>query len=297
MLEKNHIYNISIDFVAGSHGNFLEYACNKFIAKIPANFDPFTSLGTSHNKPDEYSKQRMFYAYHFSEYNVPTTESVVRITFESDDLLLLSSITWLRAGDMNIDCDLLETNTYYKLKNTTYEYVLMSLNTAYPFLNLSESNPDCPRHILREFFKFGFKNYKSHGMIKKLEELKYDDQHRVFDFEFKNFYNCQRFIKRLSALGEWYGNPIVDYNAIKKIHKKFLEKQIYKNDKDIADNIILAVKNQIAIPIPKLTLMQESYINGILESIYGIEMPYYQPKYFSNSQDILTHLEECKIFI
>ena len=32
---------ISIDFVAGSHGHFLEYMCNRFIADIGIDFAPF----------------------------------------------------------------------------------------------------------------------------------------------------------------------------------------------------------------------------------------------------------------
>ena len=42
---------IYIDFIGGSHGNFLEFVCNVFIAKIKtANFLPFNSAGASHNK-------------------------------------------------------------------------------------------------------------------------------------------------------------------------------------------------------------------------------------------------------
>jgi len=41
---------IYIDFQGGAHGNFLEYVCNKFLANVPTDGNPFNSLGASHDK-------------------------------------------------------------------------------------------------------------------------------------------------------------------------------------------------------------------------------------------------------
>mgnify|MGYP003633370510 CR=1 FL=1 len=43
---------ISIDFVPGSHGHFLEYVCNKYIMGQSIDFNPFNSIGASHAKFD-----------------------------------------------------------------------------------------------------------------------------------------------------------------------------------------------------------------------------------------------------
>jgi hypothetical protein len=112
----------------------------------------------------------------------------------------------------------------------------------------------------------------------------------VFDFEFKNFYNTQLFIEAMNQLAVWYNSTINDAADLELLHQEFLHRQVYKHDKAQADSIILAVQNKQEIPILKLRLLQESYINGVLENMYNIEMPFAQLEYFSNTKEIIKHL-------
>ena len=93
---------VSIDFVAGCHGNFLEYMCNKFIAKLPITFSPFNNLGASHIRQNNYYKNAVFIAKHYSELSLPTENRIVKISYDCDDLLPLTSVCFLRAGNSNI---------------------------------------------------------------------------------------------------------------------------------------------------------------------------------------------------
>lgn len=284
------MHQVSIDFVAGSHGNFLEFVCNKFLGKLDINFSPFNATGASHTKSQKYLKNRLFVSNHYVSKGLELTKKVIKITFEPSDLLLLSSVSFLRAGEMNIDSDLLEQNTFNKLNNVYYKNLIKNITDAYPEITLSEESPDCPRYILREFFKFGFCDGATHGLISELDRMVYSSEHQIFDFEFKQFYNTQVFINAMNDLAAWYGTTIDNVSDLEMLHREFLKRQIYRHDKTQADSIISSVQNKQEIPIAKLRLLQESYINGVLESMYHIEMPFKQLEYFSNTKEIIKHL-------
>jgi len=284
------MHQVSIDFVAGSHGNFLEFVCNKFLGKLEINFNPFNAAGASHTKSQSYLKNRLFVADHYVLKGRALTKKVIKITFEHSDLLLLSSVCFLRAGDMKIDSDLLEQNTFNKLNNVYYQGLIKNITDAYPEISLSNESPDCPRHVLREFFKFGFHHGATHGLMSELDKMTYSSEHQVFDFEFKQFYNTQLFVSAMHDLAAWYGTVIDNVVDLEMLHEEFLNRQLYKHDKIQADSIISAVQNRQEIPIAKLRLLQESYINGMLENMYQIEMPFNQSQYFSNTKEIIQHL-------
>lgn len=287
--------NVQIDFVAGSHGNFLEYMCNKFIAQVPMDFNPFNALGASHVKPSKLIQSSMpFRANHYSNLNKPIGDNVVKISISYDDLLPLSSVCLLRAGDSNIDVYLLELDTYNKLKGGYFEDYLYQLTAAYPDLKLTAESPDCPRHILREFFKFGFKDPSIFGFIKKAKELKYQSNVNVFDFSFDSFYSTDRFISKFSSLADWYGSKLTNLDKILEIHTEFINKQIFKDHKSQCDSIINAVKSGQHIEFSNLTVLQEGYINAVLENIYQKEMPFEHHPYFNSTKEIVYYLKFLK---
>lgn len=281
---------ISIDFVAGSHGHFLEYICNSFIAHISSDHIPFNKLGASHNKSADYQKNKLFVANHYSELNLSMTDKIIRITFDYDDLLTLTSGAFLRVGNIGIENNLLEKDTYNKLfKSKYYIHLIDEINTAYPCNQISAETPDCPRFVLREFFKFGFKNPENHGFVKKLKQLKYKSDANVIDFAYKNFYNYDLFESNINKLGAVF-NTTIDTDSLKKVWKIFIDKQIFKDYQKQCDLIIDKVLTNQNFIIPSLSLFQESYINGVLEKQFEIEMPFYQPQYFTSTKEIQQHL-------
>lgn len=280
---------ISIDFVAGSHGHFLEYVCNKFIAKIASDFTPFNHLGASHQTSLEYIKNRVFVADHYSEKGLSVSSRVIRITFKYDDLLVLTSGAFLRVGDVGIIDHELEIDTYNKLKNSKYYlYLIDSINSAYPDYEISPSNPNCPRFVLREYFKFGFKIPEHHGYIKKLNQLQYKHTD-VIDFQYHNFYNYELFLSGIKELAKLF-NVRIDENELLTLWNSFISKQIFRGLKTQCDSIIDHVVNGTKTNIPVLTMLQESYINGMLEKKFAAEMPFHQDRYFTNTEQIRNYL-------
>lgn len=281
---------LEIDFVGGSHGNFLEFILNKLILKN-INYLPFTELGTSHNKC--YDKFSMpVQANHYTLFNRNTkSNNVIHILVtEEDDLLQLMSISLFRSGDFAIKDDELEINTYDKLNNECYKNLLSNINSSYNIL-LNDSQPHCPRYILREFFKFGFKLPSINNFVRisntALEKFK---SQKCFLFPIKSFYNYNSFINELQSIKNFYK---LDFELIdlKEIHDNFLKNlNCFLNLTARANEIISCVKDNQNFDIGKLTLFQESYINAKLENIYNIEMPFMQNTYFANTYEIITYI-------
>jgi hypothetical protein len=112
---------IHIDFQGGAHGNYLEFVCNKIVGATVGT--PFNSLGASHKK--QYTGIKIFHADHYSYLHIPFVfDKIISIQIAVDDLLLLQQISLLRAGNYGYDNNQLEINTYNKLNNRNYKWVL-----------------------------------------------------------------------------------------------------------------------------------------------------------------------------
>ena len=121
---------IHIDFQGGAHGHYLEFVCNKITGITVGT--PFNTKGASHAK--DYTGKKMFYADHYS-FDPKLSflpklfkfDKIISIQIDTDDLLELQQISLLRAGDYGYDNNQLEINTYNKLNNRHYKWVLANI--------------------------------------------------------------------------------------------------------------------------------------------------------------------------
>ena len=307
---------IYIDFQGGAHGNYLEFVCNKILAKIKTNGPtPFNTLGSSHSK--KYLEPQVFQMGHYSFEStpIPNNSKVIAVTVTNDDLLPLQSISLLRAGDRNIDPDQLEINTYNKWNNANYQWVLDNLingffkdqltssynavkDESWPDISTIEEfkklphwiqeecvnmhnltlyeldsiSPDCPRHVLREFFKIGFKDPENAGFITQQKNMVYDPSNDVSIFPYSCFYNTDQFITELEKLASWLGYDFEPTVEFKDLHNGFLSRQPYKHSKIYCDAILERIKNKEEFDFPKLNLLEESYLTAHIELCYNIEL-------------------------
>lgn len=324
---------IYIDFQGGAHGNYLEYVCNTMLAGVGANQLPFNQHGASHNKL--YQSEKKFQAGHFHQQpgNIQHSK-IVSIEIAADDLLPLSLISLLRAGDYGIDNDELEINTYHKLNNESYRWVLDNIVQQYSqnqiaqsyaavkdptwpvvdslaqfqalpdqikqeclemhklyLLELNEHRPDCPRYVLREFFKLGFKHPEQSGfMATQLKNLQCTTND-FFVFPFGNFYRMDDFVETIDALGQWSGHKLESKTKLAELHQEFLARQPYRLSKQECDAILNKIYQQQSFELPRVDLLKESYINAQLELHYGKEMPFYQPVWFTHSDQIFEYIK------
>lgn len=290
---------IAIDFVAGSHGNYLEFVLNKLLMgnKI-AQETPFNNTGASHIKTENYLNNSVVRADHFFQRknSLQIYKNIVSIRFGYDDLLPLMSVSLQRAGDCNV-IDALGVGTHKKLSGH-YVKLRENLYASYSDLLTDENfNPkkDCPSYILREFFKFAFKNLENNGYIQELNTLKYTEAQNVYNFEYLNFYDTDKFIQELQKLKEFFNLEYIgNLDFVETLHTEFLTRQPQRAYKKQCDNIIDQVVNARVAPIEPLTLLQESYINANLENIYKVEMPFQQEKYFKNTKEIIDFINATR---
>ncbi len=154
---------------------------------------------------------------------------------------------------------------------------------------LDSDKPDCPRNILREFFKIGFKNPEHAGFIARQKNMIYDSSNDVSIFPFSCFYNTDNFITELEKLAVWLSYDFQPTEEFMDLHKGFLSKQPYKDTKIHCDSILERIKNKEEFELPKLNLLEESYLTAHIELCYNIELSN-NLQWFKNSKEVL---DEC----
>ena len=283
---------IPLDFVAGTHGHFVEYVLNRSLGYCKREFDPFTSLGTSHYRPKEYLDRREIVCEHWFEKDPSAMSGApksIRIVFDQDDLLLVSSLSLLRSADLNIDNDTLHISTVEKLSNRYYADTLEKIYLAYDYLDREQDS--IPRNVLREFFKFGFRDPDINGYWIKLQDMVSVPSAQCFEIKFKDLYHYDQFSAMLEQISVWLERPLNIGSWLFELHSKFLSKIPFITHKIQCDDIVKDAILGRDIPIPRLSLLQESYINGRLERYFQKEMPFHQLGYFTNAKDVLQYIK------
>lgn len=327
---------ICIDFLAGSHGNFLEFICNKFIANIPTVTDhPFNTAGASHKK--QYLDEPKFQCDHYSVYNKPLMNcAVISVQITPMDLLPLQSVSLFRATDLSIDPDTLELDTYHKLNNKDYRWMLDNIllnffdhqvvhgytavaDSTWPtiknindynnlpphikqeceqvhgltVLRLDQHNPNCPRFVLREFFKIGFKQPELNGLMQQQASMKYDASCDVYHFPFHAFYVPNLFVAEIDSISKWMEVDSVDLDKIGQLHAQFLQRQPYAQSRQNCETILKHINEHNNIDLTGLTVLDEAYIDAQLELVYNKAVPENKQHWFKNTKQIIEFINEC----
>jgi hypothetical protein len=282
---------IPVDFVPGTHGHFLAYVLNRSFGHVTQTFEPFTDLGTSHVNPRHYELSKEFVCRHWFMSDPATimqSPKVIRVTFDRDDLLIVSTLSLLRASDSNIDCDLLEKDTRKKLNTDQYRNLLETIYFAYP--DLDQQAEDIPRNILREFFKHSFSTNANNGHWHLQQQMLAVDTASQFCINLKEIYQYDLLAQALGTLSTWLDRTVDFEQWLPDLHDKFLARINCLHHQKICEDIIGAVLQGRSCAVPPLTLLQESYINARLESIFHKEMPFHQDNYFTHTKDMLYYI-------
>jgi hypothetical protein len=270
---------ILVDFMGGLHGNFFAYVLNSLDPEFDRSILPFTKSGTSHVP----YKKTIAKAAHYSAFNLPVDDDdiVVSITVDESDCLLLNLLCFGRSGDYNFDLKNFQVDFYNQIKNTNFFNLVESIQQSYGY-DVTQ-HKDIPRGILREYFKFGFKDSKINGLYILANQLKYLD--RGPSFNFKKLYDFDCFIEIINLVGQR-----IDYRWLKFLHSKFVSNIKELNQVAQCKHILEAIKQQKNLPID-FNLLQESWLNAMIENLYEIEMPFHQEQYFNNTEEILQFIK------
>lgn len=226
---------IAISFIAGTHGNFLEFVLNKLLYGDAIDMvSPLSvnGLGTSHSQRSNlsYQSNRHFVNWSWPVYKnkIDEYDRIVKIDFNEYDLLTVIQLNLKRGEDFNIDPDTIEENTYFKLQNKfgsegkngngpnkiidcilKYSEIESYNNikaSSWPIISSAEEFYNLPKHIIEESINvFG------------VEPLVFNDKHP----------HCPKYILRDIFKTWFYENTF--YTTNKEFDKIYNErKQIYK---------------------------------------------------------------------
>ena len=155
---------------------------------------------------------------------------------------------------------------------------------------LSPESPDCPRYILREFFKIAFRNPEQSGLVIKQKKMKYDITNSVHIFPYSAFYDSDRFKDEIVKIANWGNFKLGSLQQLMSVHAEFLSRQPYKHVKIKCDTILQNITNHCTnVILPKLELMEESYISAKLELCYNKEIPSNQLNWFQSYDEIWNY--------
>ena len=132
-------------------------------------------------------------------------------------------------------------------------------------------HPDCPKHILYDFYYHGFLNPEQHGFIvAQQEKAIYNHVADIYYFNYASFYDERRFLDEVANLTKWIGIENYDVEYLKYLHSEFLKRQIYKDSKIKSDTLINSINMGENVDASKLTLLEHAYIDAKLTT-YGNE--------------------------
>lgn len=285
--------NIQIDYVNGTHGSFLMHVINNLANDTCIS--PFVKYqaGAAH-KIIPY-ENRIASRNHYSVLNnQDALTNVVRIDMEDDDILMVIELLMHRWSHFNPDE--LDTNTFYKFNRSQYKIPLMRIYNRYGI----EQKTDVPRHILREYFKHTLDpNFYNDSLGESLCKLLLRQQTMLdyseldinyLDFKFKWFYNYDDFKQGIILIKDFFKlDFVINEDTLTKLHSQFLENNPAIGMNDVY-KIFDQVKNNVAVEIPKLKLLQEAWLNLQIENLTNKNM--FTVNYFTNTTEIYEHLNK-----
>lgn len=321
---------IGVLFQGGTHGNYLEFVLNRFLANVPvANKLPFNHKGAAHSKL--YLGAQQFQAYESRE--KAQHQPVVIVQVKPDDLLQLICISLLRTGDFGTDPERLDIDTYNLMDNLDYRPVRDFIQRVFFIEPLIEgynrvrqsnwpdisnfddydqlpadirhsceqthrleltrfdaANPNCPRYVLREFYKLSFQN-PSPGQLTDQQLLDQVNSPKRHWFPYQAFYSLDQFQQAVRDVASWANMPFEPSNDFIDLHLEFLKRQPYKDSKRICDNIVDGIVRGDNFELPKLNVVQEGYVDAQLELRTGQPVPLNKSQWFVRSVDAASALK------
>ena len=286
---------IQIDYINGTHGSFLSHFINNLVND--SCIEPFVKhqAGAAH-KIIPY-KNKIAIGKHYSVRNQKhLLKNVVCITVEDDDMLMLTELLMHRWNHFNPDE--LEKNSFYKIYKSQYSKNLMKIYEGYNV----QPKTDIPSHILRDYFKYNLDpNFYSDSLGESFNRILASERKtfnysnldiKLLEFKFKWFYDYDEFKNGINLIKEFFKLEYTDSeDTLRRMHTLFLENNP-ATEMNSVFFILEQIKNNAEVEIPKLKLLQESWLNLQIEKLTNKSM--FTVDYFTNTSEIYEHFNRQK---
>lgn len=295
MLKKK----ILIDYPAGGHGSFLEFLLNASLGIYEDNFLPFNSVGASHLKYEH--PNQIFFAYHYlqtenTNFNfsqlLKESEAYILITVEECDLPTLFSCFFERTSKNPIYFDDLHQNFFYKAQDQQYIDLISIAKSWIENQHLSQENPSIEKRILRDMLKI-FMFDESYLIKRQKKILEQSHKMSIIVFPFSNFYlDTSLFVDHIVELCSKLNFYNVNIDRISTLHIEFLKRNKFLNLNALPKYYFDNIQNDV--PIEHLTIVQEVYLQHLIEKNFNISLPIAPDNFYSNTKELRKLLKQTQ---
>lgn len=275
---------IYIDFFGGTHGHFLEYSINALEDSIK-DINPFTKFGTSHVQ----YRKKLAVAEHFSLHNISLdykNNHVISITAKPDDCLLVNLLCFRRAGDHAFDLYNLEKELSTKVKNT-YFFPGLRESLLHYGVDIANDQP-VSKGMLRESFKYNFVDQGNNSLMQMIQKQVYTGVSK--NIFLRDFYSVSQYIAMIQSIVTDFKLPY-DVNTAwyENLWQRFINKNDIINYEQDVINVFQSVVNKVDRAM-HLNIIQQAWLNAMLENKFGKEMPFHMEEYFTSTSEVNQYL-------
>jgi hypothetical protein len=278
---------IKIDFWGGAYGNFLKYNINRYVYQIDsANFDPFTSTGSSHLVTTTYLEDSQVHASHFSfksgvdiPWTVTKDDVLLRIVIDRLNIYHIYYNSVTRAGDAGVDIENPETDTIAKAealkKEITSQHevgsdpILCKVDGYIDFLIKNHGiRKNYSRSVLRNYYyaalredKFGLDNFN--------DFIDFDNK-LLIEFPVQAFMSLNEFVRELQKVSKIATGKYFKYDhSLSVMYHTFLDKnsgiQSQIKCTKIINDIVAGKSTEF-----KANILEEAWINCNIAQTFDI---------------------------
>lgn len=155
---------------------------------------------------------------------------------------------------------------------------------------LDNQHRDCPRWVLREYFRNSFRNKARNGFIGLRDSMRYHHHARVWRWHFRDFFQSHLFIQALENLAEWLDTPVRDLEVARDVHARFLSQHRYRDSLSQCEAVIESWQQGRDHDLTSFDLLQQAWIECQIEQITGRDLHQDRVEYWQDLGDIRSFL-------
>ena len=132
------------------------------------------------------------------------------------------------------------------------------------YTELSETNTDCPRWILRDYFRSHFEAKDDHKFLVQQKATVFDESCRVHNFTYKQLQSYGTFRQAIREISDYTKMPVVGLGLLEE-YSNFIKGVRYLNAHDECEQLISDI--MAGINIAPVNVIYEAYIQTRLEEL------------------------------
>jgi len=289
---------LNIIFEPGTFGHFIKFFLDKFSQLTPdIEGDPFTDIGTSHNKNIKYSHQIQAYHSFFINDNKEETNLPVCVIIPNTekDFLYIKTTQWFRAGDSKILSDDLWGKKISENKNS---FLLKdAVDNICSLYDISLKDDYIPKFIVRDWYKLEFLEDITttfyYRRFKILKEHPFLGKQKTHHLPLDSFFDFDIFIKNIKELDFVFGLQL-DFDRIAEMRDIFMQGynlDTHRQQANMTVDIIKNLSNDDNMLIPKLDVSFEGFIYAHIEKTYRFITAPLTNYFFKDTNELKSYVK------